>query len=137
LFIDFEQRDIICKFIAARAEIIWDGPEVRAFAGARRLVRYHLQEVIRGIIVRLRGAAPGERNPMASQGRLSPAETTSAQKCSCDKKLSMVSLLWLRGSAQSPRMNPCRRRDRVKHFQDYAVGTNEIKVGIGGKVYIQ
>jgi ferredoxin-NADP reductase len=45
LFIDFEGGDIV--YIAARAEIIWEGPEVRAFAGAQRLVRYHLQEVIR------------------------------------------------------------------------------------------
>lgn len=45
LFIDFEQGDLL--YIAARAEVIWDGPEVRAFAGAQRLVRYRLQEVIR------------------------------------------------------------------------------------------
>jgi uncharacterized protein len=45
LFIDFKKGDLV--YIAARAEIIWEGPEVRAFAGAQRLVRYHLEEVIR------------------------------------------------------------------------------------------
>jgi len=37
LFLDFEGGDLV--YVAARAEIIWDGPEVRAFAGAERLVR--------------------------------------------------------------------------------------------------
>jgi len=45
LFIDFEQGDLV--YIAARAEIIWDGPEVRAFTGAQRLVRYSIEKVIR------------------------------------------------------------------------------------------
>ncbi|MGF6770193.1 ferredoxin-NADP reductase/predicted pyridoxine 5'-phosphate oxidase superfamily flavin-nucleotide-binding protein [Paraburkholderia sp. GAS199] len=45
LFIDFARGDLV--YIAATAEIIWDGPEVRAFAGAQRLVRYHVTEVIR------------------------------------------------------------------------------------------
>ncbi len=45
LFIDFETRDTL--YLAGRAEIIWDGPEVAAFAGAQRLVRYHLTKVIR------------------------------------------------------------------------------------------
>lgn len=45
LFLDFERGDLV--YIAARAEIIWDGPEVSAFTGAQRLVRYHVDEVIR------------------------------------------------------------------------------------------
>ncbi|WP_414444593.1 pyridoxamine 5'-phosphate oxidase family protein [Burkholderia sp. 22PA0106] len=45
LFIDFEHGDLV--YLAARAEIIWDGPEVRAFAGAQRLVRYHIEQVVR------------------------------------------------------------------------------------------
>lgn len=45
LFLDFEKGDLV--YIAARAEIIWDGPEVSAFTGAQRLVRYHIEEVIR------------------------------------------------------------------------------------------
>ena len=45
LFADFNTGDLL--FAAARAEIIWDGPEVEAFAAAQRLVRFHLTEVIR------------------------------------------------------------------------------------------
>lgn len=45
LFIDFEHGDLV--YIAAKAEVIWEGPEVRAFAGAQRLVRYHVESVIR------------------------------------------------------------------------------------------
>ena len=45
LFLDFETGDTL--YLAARAEVIWDGPEVAAFTGAQRLVRYHLSEVIR------------------------------------------------------------------------------------------
>lgn len=45
LFIDFETGDLL--YIASRAEVIWEGPEVKAFAGAQRLIRYHVDEVIR------------------------------------------------------------------------------------------
>lgn len=45
MFIDFASGDIL--YVAARAEVIWDGPEVKAFVGAQRLVRYHVREVIR------------------------------------------------------------------------------------------
>ncbi|WP_334188158.1 2Fe-2S iron-sulfur cluster-binding protein [Noviherbaspirillum sp.] len=45
LFIDFDGGDLL--YIACEAEIIWEGPEVAAFAGAERLVRFHLREVIR------------------------------------------------------------------------------------------
>jgi len=45
LFLDFETGDTL--YLAGRAEVIWEGPEVAAFAGAQRLVRYHLSEVIR------------------------------------------------------------------------------------------
>jgi len=45
LLIDFETGDTL--YLAARAEIIWKGPELAAFAGAQRLVRYRLSEVIR------------------------------------------------------------------------------------------
>ncbi|MBN3725449.1 2Fe-2S iron-sulfur cluster-binding protein [Burkholderia sp. Ac-20379] len=44
LFIDFERGDVL--YLAARAEIVWDGPEVRAFAGAQRLVRYRIEQVV-------------------------------------------------------------------------------------------
>lgn len=45
LFIDFASGDLL--YIAARAEVVWDGAELAAFEGAQRLVRFHLQEVRR------------------------------------------------------------------------------------------
>lgn len=44
LFLDFETGDVL--YTAARAEVIWEGPELRAFVGAQRLVRYHIEQVI-------------------------------------------------------------------------------------------
>lgn len=51
LFIDFASGDLV--YVAARAEIVWDGAELAAFEGAQRLVRFHVQEVRRS-----RGALP-------------------------------------------------------------------------------
>jgi ferredoxin-NADP reductase/predicted pyridoxine 5'-phosphate oxidase superfamily flavin-nucleotide-binding protein len=57
LFIDFETGDLL--FLAARADIVWDGPEVKAFAGAERLVRFRVTEMLRlESALRLRFSAP-------------------------------------------------------------------------------
>jgi ferredoxin-NADP reductase/predicted pyridoxine 5'-phosphate oxidase superfamily flavin-nucleotide-binding protein len=58
LFIDFETGDLLS--IAAEASIQWDGPEVAAFAGAERLIHFHVTEVVRlpGALP-LRFSAPG------------------------------------------------------------------------------
>jgi ferredoxin-NADP reductase/predicted pyridoxine 5'-phosphate oxidase superfamily flavin-nucleotide-binding protein len=45
LFVDFTSGHLL--YIAAHAEIVWDGPEVSAFAAAQRLVRFHIDQVIR------------------------------------------------------------------------------------------
>lgn len=45
LFIDFESGDLL--HLAVEAEIVWDGPQVQAFAGAERLLRFHIREVVR------------------------------------------------------------------------------------------
>lgn len=45
LFIDFDLGDLL--YLAADAEIIWRGPEVNAFAGAERLLRFHVRKVRR------------------------------------------------------------------------------------------
>jgi ferredoxin-NADP reductase/predicted pyridoxine 5'-phosphate oxidase superfamily flavin-nucleotide-binding protein len=47
LFIDFERGDML--HLAVEAEIIWDGPQVQAFAGAERLLRFHVREVVRNV----------------------------------------------------------------------------------------
>ena len=51
LFVDFEQGDLL--HLRGTTEIVWDGPEVRRFAGAERLWRFRVQ---RGW--RRRGALP-------------------------------------------------------------------------------
>ncbi|KVH08763.1 pyridoxamine 5'-phosphate oxidase [Burkholderia anthina] len=45
LFIDFESGDLL--YVAAHAEIVWDGPVVASFDGAQRVVRFHVREVRR------------------------------------------------------------------------------------------
>lgn len=42
LFIDFESGGIVQ--VAATAETVWDGPEVVRFAGAERMLRFHVEE---------------------------------------------------------------------------------------------
>jgi hypothetical protein len=43
VFADFASGDLL--YIAADAEVVWDGPELAAFEGAQRLVRFHVREV--------------------------------------------------------------------------------------------
>lgn len=47
LFIDFENGDML--HIAVEGEIIWDGPQLQAFAGAEKLLRFHVREVVRNV----------------------------------------------------------------------------------------
>jgi predicted pyridoxine 5'-phosphate oxidase superfamily flavin-nucleotide-binding protein len=51
LFVDFERGDLVQ--VAARAEVVWDGPEVHELPGAERLLRFTVSEVIH-----LPGAVP-------------------------------------------------------------------------------
>ncbi len=62
LFVDFEAGDLV--YLTGAAEIVWDGEEVQAFAGAERLIRFRAEEVIR-----VEGSLPlrfgfGEYSPM-------------------------------------------------------------------------
>ena len=45
LYIDFENGDLL--YLAVEAQIIWDGPEVAAFEGAKRLLRFTVREMLR------------------------------------------------------------------------------------------
>ena len=45
LFVDFVTRDLV--YMTGVAEVVWEGEEVRAFAGAERLIRFRADEVIR------------------------------------------------------------------------------------------
>lgn len=61
LFIDFDKGDVL--HLAVEAEIVWEDPALQAFAGAERLLRFHVKEVVRNA-----GALPfrwGEAQPAA------------------------------------------------------------------------
>ena len=45
LFIDFDSGDLL--YLAVEASIIWDGPEVNAYEGAERLLRFSVREIRR------------------------------------------------------------------------------------------
>ena len=45
LFVDFDTRDVV--YMTGSADIVWDGEEVNAFAGAERLIRFRAEDVIR------------------------------------------------------------------------------------------
>jgi predicted pyridoxine 5'-phosphate oxidase superfamily flavin-nucleotide-binding protein len=45
LFIDFDNGDLL--YLAVKAEIVWDGPELRAFEGAQRLLRFNVVQMRR------------------------------------------------------------------------------------------
>ncbi|MBU9435569.1 pyridoxamine 5'-phosphate oxidase family protein [Burkholderia multivorans] len=61
LFVDFERGDLL--YVAARAEIVWDGPLVASFDGAQRVVRFHVTDVRRtGAVLPFRWS-PVERAP--------------------------------------------------------------------------
>ncbi|HEX4328495.1 MAG TPA: pyridoxamine 5'-phosphate oxidase family protein [Burkholderiales bacterium] len=45
LLIDFDNGDLL--YLAVEAQIVWDGPEVEAFGGAQRLLRFHVREMRR------------------------------------------------------------------------------------------
>ncbi len=61
LFMDFERGDRL--YLAARASVVWDGAELAAFAGAQRLLRLDVTQVVHvqgGLPLRW---GPAERSP--------------------------------------------------------------------------
>jgi uncharacterized protein len=40
LFLDFSQGDLL--YLTGRAKVIWEGAEINDYAGAQRLLRFHL-----------------------------------------------------------------------------------------------
>ena len=67
LFIDFERGDML--HVAVDAEIIWEGAQLRAFAGARQLLRFHVREVVRNVgALPFRWSAPKPAAQVARTG---------------------------------------------------------------------
>jgi hypothetical protein len=63
LFVDFGTGGALS--LSGRAEIVWEGPEVAAFAGAQRLLKVHVEGG-----VRLEGASPLRWSPPADAPQL-------------------------------------------------------------------
>lgn len=77
VFMDFASGDML--YLAGEAEIIWDGEEVKAFAGAERLIRFRIR---RSILVEgslpLRFSAPEFSPILARTGSWEDAQATLA-----------------------------------------------------------
>jgi len=77
LFIDFENGDML--HVAVEGEIIWDGPQVQAFAGAERLLRFHIREVVRNVgALPFRWTAPQPAAQNARTGNWAEADSVLA-----------------------------------------------------------
>ena len=67
LFIDFDSGDLL--HLAVDAEIIWEGAQVQAYAGAERLLRFHVREVVRNVAaLPLRWSAPEQARQLERTG---------------------------------------------------------------------
>jgi ferredoxin-NADP reductase/predicted pyridoxine 5'-phosphate oxidase superfamily flavin-nucleotide-binding protein len=80
LFVDFHAGDLV--YMTGAAEIIWDGEEVQAFAGAERLIRFRAE-----VVIRVEGSLPlrfgfEEYSPMLDHtgSWTAAAETIAADK---------------------------------------------------------
>lgn len=66
LFMDFASGDVL--YLATVVEIVFDGPDVRAFAGAERLVRFRMQSIRHvAAAIPLRWKAEVEVSPFLAQ----------------------------------------------------------------------
>lgn len=76
LFIDFERGDLL--HLAVSAEIIWDGPQLQAFEGAERLLRWRVHEVVRNVAaLPLRWSAPEMARQLQRTGSWQSASLAS------------------------------------------------------------
>jgi ferredoxin-NADP reductase/predicted pyridoxine 5'-phosphate oxidase superfamily flavin-nucleotide-binding protein/ferredoxin len=77
LFIDFDSGDLLQ--LAVDGEVVWDGPEVQAFAGAERLLRLRVRQVRRNAgALPLRWSAPQQSPVLARTGTWGDAEQALA-----------------------------------------------------------
>lgn len=88
LFVDFVSGDVLS--LTGEAEVIWDGPEVAAFAGAERLLRFRVHEGVwieNGIP--LRWSAPEPAAQLAATGSWEEAARAIAERPRRDRPLAM------------------------------------------------
>lgn len=90
---DFDTGDILQ--LAVRTEVIWSGPEVEAFAGAQRLLRFHVEAVIRlqGVLP-IRGSSPVYARELAATGTWTEAQEvlTAKEQANTWRDFSIVSV---------------------------------------------
>jgi hypothetical protein len=73
LFVDFAAGDVLS--LTGAAEVVWDGPELAAFAGAERLLRFRVAEGVRiGNAVPLRWSPPEAAPQLAATGSWAEVE---------------------------------------------------------------
>ena len=78
LFIDFASGDLLS--LTGEGEVVWDGPEVAAFAGAQRLLRLRVTEgVFIANAVPMRWSHPDFAPQLARTGSWEEAERETAE----------------------------------------------------------
>ncbi|XXY53509.1 pyridoxamine 5'-phosphate oxidase family protein [Sorangium sp. So ce269] len=77
LFVDFATGELLS--LTGEAEVVWDGPELAAFAGAQRLLRFRVAEGVRvEDAVPLRWSAPVAAPQLAATGSWEDVERATA-----------------------------------------------------------
>jgi len=77
VFVDFATGDLLS--LTGEAEVVWDGPELAAFAGAERLLRFRVEEgVWLENVIPLRWSAPEPAPQLAATGSWAEAERAVA-----------------------------------------------------------
>lgn len=106
LFVDFASGDVL--MLSGEAEVVWDGPEVAAFAGAERLLRFRLRESLRiEAAVPLRWSAPEWAPQLAATGTWAEAERSlAAEAARRDREFRVTRIVEESDSARSFHLQP-------------------------------
>ena len=106
LFVDFESGDTL--MLSGDAEVVWDGPEVAAFAGAERLLRFRLRESLRiEAAVPLRWSEPEPAPQLAATGTWDEAASVlSAGQSAGDRPFRVTGIVDESETARSFRLQP-------------------------------
>jgi len=106
LFVDFEGGDIL--MLSGEAEVMWDGPEVAAFAGAERLMRFRLRESLRieaAVPLRWSDAEPAPQ--LAATGTWSETESAlGAGRASGDRPFRVTRVVEESATVRSFHLQP-------------------------------
>jgi len=83
LFVDFSSGDLLQ--LTGRAEIVWDGPELDAFAGAQRLLRFGVEKgVLREGVLALRWSPAQQAAQLAATGTWADVASRRHESLSSD-----------------------------------------------------